>query len=180
MISDGREKIYLVGQAGSPPQLQQIGEAAAGPDPVVSPIIVRGASAVAATKHGRLVRFNLPSLATAGETQLSAPVTWGPYPAGDGVVLATAAGQLTMVAADGSLAWNEPIEKREPVGAPLTSGGNLLIAYRGGLCERRALADGALAGNLDVAQSIDAGPVAFAGRLVLAAHDGTLLIVDQP
>jgi hypothetical protein len=43
-----------------------------------------------------------------------------------------------------------------------------------------ALGDGAEASFVEIGQSLAAGPVAFAGRLVVAASDGTLLVVNLP
>jgi outer membrane protein assembly factor BamB len=181
VISDGREKIYLVALTNpSKPQLQAVAEAAVGPDPIVSPIVVIGDAALAVTKHARLVRFSLPSLAPTGETQLSAPLVWGPFPAANGLILATAAGQLTRVQADGSTSWTQPLEHGDLVGPPLVRGDDLLLTYRKGILERRGLADGKPLGKADMTQSLAAGPVTFLSRIVLTANDGTLLIVDQP
>src|SRR4029079_14999320 len=163
VISDGREKIYLVEQkTQSPAQLQATAEALTGADAIGSPVVVVGQVALAATKRGKLLRFTLPSLAAAGETQLPAPVAWGPHAAGDRVLLATAAGQLPMLQADGSVAWTQTSEHGEPIGAPAVVGSDVLVAYRKGVLERRSAADGKVLGKqIDLAQSLDSGPVPF-------------------
>jgi hypothetical protein len=181
VISDGRDKIYLVALNNQPqPQLAAVAEAAVGPDPIVSPVFVLGDLAVAVTRHSRLVRFRLPSLEPAGETALSAPLAWGPYPVAAGLLFATAEGQLQLVTAEGRAVWTAPLEHGEPIGAPLVIDGSFFISYRRGVFERRSLADGQASAFRDVAHSLAAGPIQFLDRFLLTAHDGTLLVVDQP
>jgi hypothetical protein len=55
-----------------------------------------------------------------------------------------------------------------------------LLAFRQGVLERRSLADGKVAAQLDVEHPLAAGPVILINRVVLTAHDGTLLVVDEP
>jgi hypothetical protein len=108
------------------------------------------------------------------------PVVWGPYAAGDGLLLATASSQLLFMQPDGGTAWSQPIEKGEPIGEPLVSGEDVLLVSRQGVLEKRSLADGGVGASVDTTQSIAAGPVAFGGRIVLATNDGALLILNRP
>ena len=94
--------------------------------------------------------------------------------------LLTANEQLVAVQADGGIAWAVTLEGGDLAGPPLAADDSVLLAYRKGILERRGLADGQPAGKLDVEHPLAAGPVRFLDRIVLTAHDGTLLVVEQP
>lgn len=181
VITDGREKIYLVAVVDQPElHLEAVSEGKVDPLPITSPVVVLGDLAIAATEGSHLVRFRLPSLEPAGESSLPADLVWGPYKLGDQAVLATADGQLLAVGPTGEVAWAVKLEQGDLAGGPLGVEGGLLLAFRKGVLERRELADGKVAATLDVAHPLAAGPVPFRGRIVLTTHDGTLLVVDQP
>jgi hypothetical protein len=181
VISDGQEKIYLVELVDAPqPHFETVKEQDVGSFPIVSPIVVLDATALAACDGGQLARFALPSLELVGHTALPGDVVWGPYRAGDLLLVATANDQLVAVRADGSIAWADAIKEGDLAGPPLSTGGNLLLTYRKGILERRGLADGQPAGRLDVENPLAAGPIQFMDRIVLTTHDGTLLVVEQP
>ncbi len=180
VIADGKEKIYLVALVDQPqPHLKAVAEATT-PNPIQSPLVVSGDSAVGVAGSSHLVRFRLPSLEPAGEANLPAPATWGPYTADDGLLLATADDQLIAISPDGQIAWQVAIEHGDLAGAPLVTESSVLLAYRKGIIERRSLVDGTSQTTADVAHPLAAGPVRFLKRLVLTAGDGTLLVVDEP
>jgi hypothetical protein len=181
VITDGHEKIYLVEVADQPqPHFTTVAEANVGAFPIVSPIVVMGTTVLAATDGGQLARFELPSLKSAGQTALPSDVVWGPYPVGELVLLVTANDQLVAVRPSGEIAWAHAVKGGDLAGPPLANGDSVLVAYRQGILERRGLVDGEPVGRLDVEHPLAAGPVQFLGRIVLAAHDGTLFVVDQP
>jgi hypothetical protein len=181
VITDGRDKIYLVAAADQPqPHFEALAGADVGTYPIESPVVVVGDVALAVAGSSHLVRFSLPSLELTGTADLPAPAVWGPFRVGDGVLLATADDHLLLIAANGEVKWNAPFEHGAPAGAPLVADDSLLIAYRTGIVERRAIADGRPLAAKDVEHPLAAGPVHFLQRIVLAAHDGTLLVVDQP
>jgi hypothetical protein len=181
VIADGGEKIYLVEVVNQPqPHLAAVAEADAGPHRIRSPFVVLGDIALAVGGDSHMVRFRLPSLEPAGESKLSAPVVWGPFPAGDGVLLATADKHLQLLTAGGEEKFRMPLEHGDPAGAPLVQGGSVLISYRKGIVERRSAVDGKSLATIDVEHPLAAGPVPFSNRIVLPAHDGTVLVVDQP
>ena len=84
------------------------------------------------------------------------------------------------VSATGETAWKVPIEHGDLAGAPLALADSLLVAYKKGILERRSLSDGKPLAARNVEHPLAAGPVSFLQRLVLAANDGTLLVVEQP
>lgn len=181
VITDGREKIYLVALVDRPqPHLAAVTEAMVGPDVIVSPIVVVGEMAYAVTEGIQLVRYRLPTLERAGEVDLPEEVLGGPYRAGRNLLLVTTDDQLTAVTADGTLLWSVPLEHGDLAGPPLADDDGILLAYRRGILERRATSDGQALKELDVQQPLAAGPVRFQRHVVLAAHDGTLLVVDPP
>ena len=147
---------------------------------ITSPVAVLGDMAVAAADGGHLVRYKLPTLEAAGEAQLPGDAVWGPYRVEDQAILATADEQLVAISPTGDIAWKEPLAHGDLAGPPLVANGNITIAYRKGIIERRNMADGKPAAQRDVEHPLAAGPVSFMRRLVLAADDGTLLVVDQP
>jgi outer membrane protein assembly factor BamB len=181
VITDGREKIFLVSKVDQPqPHLSAVTEAMVGPYPIVSPIVVSQDMAWAVTEGNQLIRFRLPSLEPAGETDLRVEIIAGPFRAGAQLLLVTADERLLAVTADGAIAWSVPLELGDLAGPPLATDDGIYLAYRSGIVERRAPADGQVIGQLNVLQPLAAGPVRFMDRVVLSAHDGTLLVVDQP
>ena len=100
--------------------------------------------------------------------------------AGDAVLFATVDQKLLAVTAAGEIRWQVPLEHGQLAGPPLVLPDSVLLAYRKGILERRALADGKPLATLNVEQPLATGPVAFLQKIVLTANDGTVLVVDQP
>jgi hypothetical protein len=84
------------------------------------------------------------------------------------------------VAADGQIKWKASVEHGDLAGTPLTQADSILVSYKKGVVERRSLADGKPVAAKDITQPLASGPVAFLQKLVVAANDGTLLVIDQP
>jgi hypothetical protein len=181
VIADGSEKIYLVEAAAQPqPHLRAVAEAKAGPYPIASRPVVLGDAVLAVGSGTHLLRFSLPALEPTGEIALSAPVVWGPHAVGKAALLATADEQLTLISSAGEVVWSVKSEHGDLAGDPLSAEDAVLIAFKKGIIERRALGDGASLAAKDLEHPLASGPVRFQQRLVLSAHDGTLLVVDGP
>lgn len=181
VITDGGKRIFLVGVKETPqPHLEAVKEGDVGPRPITSPVVVVGNTAVAVAADSRLVKFKLPTLESAGESNLSAAAEWGPYVAGDIALLATADQKLMAIPSTADLRWQVPIEHGRLAGPPLVVGNSVVLAYQKGVLERRALADGKALGVKNVEQPLATGPAPFLQKLVLAGNDGTILVVDQP
>lgn len=181
VITDGQERIYVVNLIDQPQsRLEAAADGKVSPLRITSPVALLGDLAIAAADGGHLVRYKLPSLESAGEAQLPGDAVWGPYRVGEQAILATADEQLVAISPKGDIAWKEPLAHGELAGAPLVVNGNLLLAYRKGIIERRGMADGKPDAQRDLEHPLAAGPVGFMKRLVLTADDGTLLVVDQP
>ncbi len=181
VIADGHDKVYLAAVVDRPqPHLEALVETQVGTYPAIGPVVVLGDAALVATAEPRLLRLSLPKLEVAGDVALPADVVWGPYGVGDRALLVTADGNLSAAAADGTIAWTVPLAHGELAGPPLSADDGVLLAYRDGTLQRVSLADGESLAEVNVEQPLAAGPVRFLGRIVLTAHDGTLLVVDQP
>jgi outer membrane protein assembly factor BamB len=181
VVSDGVEKIYLVGLAQQPrPHLQAAASANIGGSPLATPLAAAGARVFAGNENGQLVSFSMPELAIADPVDLGARVTWGPFAAGDGVLLATEGKQLILVGPDGAVKWRQPLKHGEPGGRPLVDGAAVLLLVPSAGVARVSLADGAEQGWAELGQPALAGPVAFGPRLVASAADGTILVVNRP
>jgi hypothetical protein len=173
--------LYLVALVDQPqPHLQLVKQAEAGPHAIDSAVVVLGDIALAIGGQSHLLRYKLPGLEPSGETNLSAPAEWGPFVAGDVALVATVDQKLIAMPATGDARWQEPLEHGALAGPPLVSPDGVLLAYRKGVLEKRSLADGKPLTTINMEQPLASGPVAFLQKLVVAAGDGTLLVVDRP
>jgi tetratricopeptide (TPR) repeat protein len=181
VLSDGIKRIYLITLAADPqPHLEAVVEADLGATVLNTPLSVSRNLAAAGTDDESLAIFKLPSLESEAVVSVGGRITWGPFPAGPGFLCATSAGELVYVDESGKVAWKVGLEKRQPTGTPLVDGTSIFVAWQLHGVSRVNLADGAVAATTDLEQAIIAGPVPFAARLVLAAADGTLLVINRP
>jgi hypothetical protein len=181
VITDGLQKIYLVAVVDTPqPHLEEVKQADVGPHPIESPLVALGDEVIAVAGGTHLLRFHLPTLKTVGETNLPAPLEWGPYPAGDIALLATADHKLIAVSAGGETKWQTATNQGPLAGPPLLLPDGVLLAYRKGIIERRSIVGGKPLATVKVEQPLATSPVEFLQHLVVATADGTLLVVDKP
>ena len=180
VVTDGDVKIYLLKLVAEPePHLEATASVDVGPSPLVTRIATVGATSFVGNAAGRLARFAAPDLAPGEATDLGGRVVWGPFAVGEGVLLATDANELLLVGVDGAVKWRQPLPHGKIGGEPLIVDGQAYLLHAVGV-SKLALTDGAEAGFVEIGQTLSAGPVPFAGRLVVAASDGTLLVVDVP
>jgi hypothetical protein len=181
VISDGVEKVYAVGLNAQPqPHLAAVTSVNVGGSPLASPLAVVGNLVLAGNQAGQLARFTLPDLKPAEAIDLGGRVTWGPHPAGQGVLIATDGGELLMASTKGAIAWRQALKRGQLGGLPLVDGDAALVLYPDGGIARISLADGSEQAFAELGQSAVAGPVAFGPRLVVSGADGTLLVVNRP
>lgn len=180
VLTDGRDKLYLLRLAdGSRPTLDAVAESLVDL-PLTSRVAVHDAMAFVACKDGRLVTYRLPSLEAGEAAQLSGTATWGPFVVDGHLLVGTDAGQLHCLDASAAPQWQVPLDHGQPAGPPLAADGAIVIAFRNGVVQKLDLATGNEIAGVDTEQSLASGPVRLQQRLVLAAHDGTLLVVDEP
>jgi hypothetical protein len=179
-VSDGASKLYLLERVAEPePHVEASATVDVGPSPLVGRLAAVGPTIFAATESGKLARFAAPDLAPGEATDLGGRVIWGPFATADAVLLATEAKELLAIGTDGAIRWRQPLAQGQPVGRPLASGDQAIVLHPLGFASY-ALADGTPGNFVEVGQALAAGPVPFAGRLVVCASDGTLLVVNQP
>lgn len=192
VLADGHETMYLLrlNESGAP-ELTAETEKQIGGLPLESQIAVQKHFASAVTSDRRLVVFSIPALEIEREVKLPGRVTWGPFPAGDDILLAVDTNQLASVApASGQIRWqvplgdaslsNVPLSNMELAGKPLVSKQSVVLAFRGGIVRTIDLATGETSGETDLGQPLASGVVPLGGRLIVAAHDGTLLVIEKP
>jgi outer membrane protein assembly factor BamB len=181
VISDGKQKIYVVQRADQPqPHLEEVKQGDVGPNAIESPVVVLGDTALAVAGGTHLLRFKIPTLETTGDSNLPAPLEWGPYQAGDSLLVATADDKLLCISASGDVKWQMQTQHGAFAGPPLVLPDGVVIVYRKGIIERRSLTDGKAQASANLEQPIATGPALFLQRLVVASSDGTLLVVDKP
>jgi hypothetical protein len=180
VVSDGVSRVYLLRLVDQPePHLEAAANVDVGPSPLVTRIAAVGSMCFAGNEAGKLARFNAPDLVPAEPTDVGGHIAWGPFAAADGVLLTTDANELLMVGVDGAVKWRQPLAHGNIGGRPLLLDGHVCLLHPQGI-SKVSLSDGAEAGYIEIGQSLSAGPVAFAGRVVVAAADGTLLVVNSP
>jgi outer membrane protein assembly factor BamB len=180
VTSDGVSRVYALRLVDQPePHLEAAANVDAGPSPLVTRIASVGSTCFVGSEAGKLARFTAPELTSAEPIDLGGRIVWGPFAAGDGVLLATDANELLFVGVDGAVIWRQPLAHGNVGGRPLLIDGHVGLLHPHGVA-KISLSDGTEAGYVEIGQSLSAGPVAFAGRLVVAAADGTLLVVNSP
>jgi hypothetical protein len=181
VLCDGVKKIYLVDLAeGAQPHLTAIAETDLGATVLVTRLAVSGDVVVAGTDDGKLATFKLPELSAGPAVPLDGNVEWGPFGTSEGFLVATTNSELLLISLAGDIKWKVPLEKREPTGVPLIDGENIFVAWQMDGVSRINLANGTIAGTTALDQAVLAGPVPFASRLILAAADGTILVINRP
>jgi outer membrane protein assembly factor BamB len=180
ILTDGSDKIYLLQlTAGAQPALEATAEMPV-EVPLSGPVAVLGAKAFIGRKDGGLAVVSLPSLEPGESASFSGRAVWGPFVVAGQILVATDAGELHCIAPGGATSWHVPLAHDELAGEPLAAGDAVVVAYRTGQVQKLNLADGAVVGTVDTGQSLAAGPIRLQQRLVIAAHDGTLLVVNEP
>ncbi len=181
VITDGRQKIYLVALVDAPqPHLQELKQGDVGPHPIETPLVAIGDTVLAVAGGTHVLRFKLPTMETIGETNLPAPIESGPFKIGDSVLLTTADDNLIALSPTGAMIWQAPLQHGPLAGAPLLVPDGIVLTYRKGIIERRSPTDGKPLGTTNLEQPLATGPVPFLQLLVTVATDGTVLVIDRP
>jgi outer membrane protein assembly factor BamB len=184
LLADGQSKLYRLAIANKPePRLAEVAEARLA-GPITAPLAKVGATVYAASGDDELVAFALGgganTLAAGKSWPLASGAAWGPYTAGDYVLVASRAGQLLCLDARQQLVWQTDFKRGSLSGTPLAVDDAVLVTTKSGLLCRLAIATGEELGMADVGEPIAAGPIALGERVLLASKAGTLLVVALP
>ncbi len=182
VIADDRQKVYRVGVKDQPePHLEVMAEtelqaniesdlAVAG-ETVYG--VVRGASA------DTLVSFAAGDLAAGKEWPLDGRVVWGPMAVSGVVLLATDGNQLLCYTTGEQQKWTSELKYGPLAGRPLDQEGDLVLTSGDGALWKISAEDGKETALTELGEPLGWSAVPFAGRLLLSASDGTLLVVPE-
>jgi outer membrane protein assembly factor BamB len=180
VVSDGVQQLHLVALASNAtPHLAAVKTVDVGPAPLASALAVQGSMVYAGTNDGRLMTYALPELTPGNGIEIGGQVAWGPHSVEGGVLLATDANEVMLVA-DGSVRWRQPLQHGALAGQPLATDGVALVLHNSGRLSNVNLSDGAETSFVDVGQPAIAGPVPLGERVIVATPDGSMLVVNRP
>ena len=181
VVSDGLESLYLVARIAEPqPHLASEAVAEVGASPLVTRLAVIGDLVCAGTADGHLARFQLPSLKAGTPVDLGGQIQWGPFLAGDRILLATETKELLCLDASADVLWRQKLLHGGLTGQPVLDGDSIFVLSQEGGLSRLVASDGTEAAYVQLDHPVVAGPIPFAKRFILSSYDGTLLIVDRP
>lgn len=179
LLADGHSRLYRLGVGQKPePHLVTLAEAGL-PGPVVVPPAALAKTVYAVNGSAELMAFELPNLIVGKSWPLSTGLAWGPFAAGERVLVATVGGELLAFDDQQTLVWQVPWQHGHLAGAPLATDDGLLLSTMTGQIYRLDAASGNELASVDVGEPLAAGPVAFGERLLLAGYGGTLMVVGS-
>ena len=180
VASDGTAHLWLLDLAESPePHLTALAEATITGGRLKGRLATLENHVFAPAEGGVLQVYALPSLDTLQPVDVGSEVTWGPFQVGGELLLATAAGELVAIDPEGEIAWRQPTQDTPPRGTPLADDDSVLVLGPNGV-RRIALQDGSTQNEAPTGEPAAFGPVGLGNRLIVTAHDGTLLVVEKP
>ena len=151
--------------------------------PVAAPAIRDSLVYVAARDVGkdRMVAFQVEDFQPAQEWVLSGRCVWGPYDAGDQVLVATDQNELWAFQDEAEPRWKIALPSGPLIGTPLPLGQDLVLASVGGaVCQLNGQTGEQLA-CVEIDEPIGTGPVQFAGnRFLVCGDDGTVHVLQLP
>jgi hypothetical protein len=183
VIVDNRQKLYRVGLADQgEARLEQKAQAELEMD-IQSPLAAAGDTVygfISGATSDTIVSCSAADLAVGKEWSLEGRVTWGPERIADVVLVATDRDGLLCFEAGQKQRWKTPLEYGALVGRPVQDGEDWILRSLNGMVWRVSGQDGSEISKRDLGQPLGTGAITFAGRLMLAGADGTLLIIQTP
>ncbi len=145
----------------------------------VAPLAAVGSQVLGVVSDGvaqSLMSFEGDTLASAGETELPAAVTYGPVTAGQVGLIATADGFLHGVSSDSQVVWTSSLKGTYPVGS-VAVGNQAFVSLASGQVLVVNLADGSVEKTLEVGEPLGGDPRVQGGLVYVAGADGTLYVL---
>lgn len=179
LLSDGRSRLYRLGIGQKPePHLVTLAEAALAGPVSASPAALEK-TVYAVNGSGELVAFELPNLIVGKSWPLATGLAWGPFAAGQHVLVGTIGGELLAFDDQQTLVWQIPWKHGPLAGEPLATDDGLLLSTMTGQVYRLAAESGNELASVDLGEPLATGPVALGDRWLLAGYGGTLMVVGS-
>ncbi len=181
LVTNGVSSLVRIGLIAEP-QPHWVEQAAVRlPDSLVSPPMALAEVVFAADRRGQLHLFSLPDLRAGQPLELKGGhVTWGPYRAGDCVLLATDRDELWCCDAARQPRWVQPLAAGQPIGMPRVREKKLIVASAGGHIELRSAVSGEVAASVDLAQPLADSILLSGNTLWLTTTGGQVVQVAIP
>ncbi len=180
VIADDRKQIYRL-RVGE--QVRELASATL-ETPLLGPAAVLGDAYFATTSGPSadfLISHDVGSLEPQSKRLLDGSVTWGPFAAGEWVVVQTDDGQLRAFTEAGEPAFAVSLPAGRLVDGLTSVGDNWVVVGRSGWLATVDPAAGELIGLADLGQPLSAQPLATGGRLLLVpGREGVIYITEVP
>ncbi len=151
--------------------------------PVAAPAIRESLVYVAARDVGqdRVVAFQVEDFQPAQEWLLTGRCVWGPYDAGEQILVATDQDELWALQDQSEPRWKIALPSGPLIGAPLPLGPDLVLASVDGTVWQLNGQTGESLARVEIDEPIGTGPVQFAGnRFLVCGDDGTIHVIQLP
>ena len=176
IVSDGR-KVYRLGRDVAPSPRLAVEAEVELESPIGSPLAATATRAAVADAAGRLVLFDLAGLKPQ-KVALDQAIVWGPRACGDRILVATEAGRLACFVDTEQAAWQVDLHDGLPLSAT-EDGDALIFTSRRGVVWAVAAATGDALWRREIGQPLRGSVVAVKQGILVAAGDGTLLLLPR-
>ena len=180
VLADSKGPMYRIGVVDQPrPHLEALAEHVL-PGEIISPVASAGKFACAVDGTFLMHVLQIADWKRLNGQALTGRPVWGPARVGPHVLVATDDGRLWCIGDKGQLLWNQPLLYGTLAGMPLWQSGTYLLGGADGVVWRADAATGKELGKIELGCPLGSGPVVLGTRLLVAGHDGSLYVVEQP
>lgn len=181
VLSDGADTAYCLGlKTAGAPALVELGSHTFPDARPATRAVIAGDRAAIGLSGGRIALLDLPGIATPQTVDLPGEIVAGPYAAGGTVLVELDRGGLSGLEANGSVAWSVDLGGSRLAGDPLLFDGSILAVTQAGVVLSLDPATGQVAKRLDLGQRAGSGATAYGTNLLVAAADGSVLVIKKP
>jgi hypothetical protein len=180
---DPLDKLHVLSYvAGKPGELKSLASVDIRHQSITKGAVIAGKVAVTGASEGRLLFFPLPTAEPTTTTELPGELAWGPFVSGERVLLALENGDLVCIdaAKPAQPVWVAKADIGKMVGEPLFTADKWFVAGQSGTILAMDPQTGEMTQRVDCGQTLGSGPTKFGPRLLVAAAEGTVLVVNQP